>query len=195
MDTVALFFFVHNELDWHTVLMNGGEGSGSGSGSGWGSGSGGNNLPGGGDNGGNNPGGPNPNDGWTPHNYQYQRKQNGSHYTSRYIDPSTVLSTYNPAEDNPPQSDRELSVLLDYRFSTRVRDLGYENWNVQNAFPSDSITDKIAKARLFNHIYDHRADLPIAYRQMDARSQDVTPWDRVEISSFLINSLNRSDKK
>lgn len=190
MDIIVFLFFT-NELDWHTVIMDSGWGSGSGSASG--SGSGGNNLPGGGGNNGNNSGGPNPNDTWRPYNYEHQPKEKGGRYTSTYIQPSTVLPNYNPAEDTPPKTDRQLSVLLDYRFNKRVQQLGYCNWNVQNAFPSDSLTDQIAKKMLFNHIFDHKTDIPTAYNQINVRL-DVTPWDNVQITSYLINSLNRSNK-
>jgi hypothetical protein len=71
--------------------------------------------------------------------------------------------------------------------------LGYSNWNVQNAFPSGSLTDQIAKKMLFNHIFDHKTDIPTAYNQINVWL-DVTPWDNVQITSYLINSLNRSSK-
>lgn len=186
MDTIIFLFFT-NEFDWHTVIMDSVSGSGSGSGSG------GNKLPDGGGNNGNNSGGPNPNDTWRPYNYEHQPKEKGGRYTSTYIQPSTVLPNYNPVEDTPPKTDRQLSVLLDYRFNTRVKQLGYLNWNVENAFPSGSLTDQIAKKMLFNHIFDHKTDIPTAYKQINV-SLDDTPWDNVQITSYLINSLNRSNK-
>lgn len=206
IDTIVLFLFINDEFDSNTVMMNSGEGSA------------GNNIPDGSNNsggvpnpngGGNNPGGgPNPNGAdnawvaydpeannrpWRPFNYEHLYKENESRYSSTYVDPSTVLPNYDPAENKPPKNDRELSVLLDHRFSTQVRKLGYANWNVQKAFPSESSTDIAARCQLFCHIYEHQADLKTAFKQMDAGAV-VTPWDKVEITSFLINSLNRSNK-
>lgn len=194
IDTIVLFLFINDEFDLHTVLMNSGEGSG------------GNNLPDGGNNSG---GGPNPNGGgdntwvaydpeannrpWRPFNYEHLYKENESRYSSTYVDPSTVLANYDPTGDKSPQTDRELSVLLDHRFSTQVRKLGYANWNVQKAFPSESSIDIVARSKLFCHIYENQEDLKTAFKQMDANAV-VTPWDKVEITSFLINSLNRSNK-
>ena len=172
------FFFFYYEFNWYTVMMDSGDNSG------------GNNLSGGGSgNNGTNPGG-DPN--WKPFSYEHLPKENKSRYSSSYIQPSSVLETYNPAADMPAQTDRELSLLLDYKFSTKVRELGYNNWNIQNTFPSNSWTDRMAKSRLLNHIIKYKADLPSAFRQVDI-STDVPKWNKVKVTSYLINSLNRSN--
>jgi len=59
---------------------------------------------------------------------------------------------------------------MDYRFEKEVRKLGINYWNVDNTFPSNSLTDRIARARLLNHIIKYKADLPSAYRQIDVSS-------------------------
>jgi hypothetical protein len=78
-----------------------------------------------------------------------------------------------------------------YRFEIQVRELGYRCWDVKHTFPSNSLTDKTARARLLSHILTHKQDLPSAYHQIDI-SLDTPRWDKVKITSFLINSLNRS---
>jgi hypothetical protein len=153
-----------------------------------GDGSGGSNLPNG-DNNGMNPGGKPP---YKPYNYQHLHKENGSPYTSTYKDPSSVLEIYNPATNKPPQNDRELGILLGYKFNKDVRTLGYNNWTIKNTFPSNDFTDRISRAKLFNHIMKYRRDIPTAFNQVDI-SSDTPKWDQVMVTSFLVNSLNRSD--
>ena len=173
------FYFVNYEFNWYIVMMDSGENSG------------GNNLPGGGGSG-NNGSDPGGKPDWKPANYENLRKEDDSPYSSTYVQPSSVLETYNPADNNPPQTDKQLSVLIDYRFETRVRKLGFNNWNVHYIFPGNNMTDRIARARLLNHILKYKSDLPRSYRQLDV-SSDVPRWKEVAVTSFLINSLNRSN--
>jgi hypothetical protein len=112
-------------------------------------------------------------------------------YDTPYVDTASVLTTYNPEGDIPPKTDRELSVLLEYRFEHYIRKLGYNNWNVEKAFSGDSYVDRISRAKLYNHIFDNKEYIPKAYKQMEAKSES-TPWDKVEITSHLICSLQRS---
>ncbi len=121
---------------------------------------GGGNNPGSGFNSpGNNPNGsPNPGGGpgWRPYHYLPGIREHGERYPVDNPSPALVLETYNPADHIPAQSDKQLGVLIDYRFVHQVRSMGYINWNILNIFPSDSMVDKIAKERLLAHIYDHR---------------------------------------
>ena len=105
------------------------------SGSGGGSSSGGPNNPGGGNNsgGGNNPGG------WSPFHYVPGVREDGSFYSVDSPSPSLVLQNYNPAGDVPVKSDKELGVLIDFRYHHGVRAMGYRNWRISNVFPSDSM--------------------------------------------------------
>lgn len=158
------------------------------SGSGGGSSSGGPNNPGGGNNsgGGNNPGG------WSPFHYVPGVREDGTFYPVDSPSPSLVLQTYNPAGDVPVKNDKELGVLIDFRYHHGVRAMGYSNWRISNVFPSDSMVDRIAKERLLAHIYDHRSELSSAYAQMDMLS-GRPKWESVKITSYLITSLNYSN--
>ena len=127
---------------------------------------------------------------WRPFNYKDHPNKRGIEVIP-YIHTDYILNSYNPEGDIPPKTDRELSVLLDYRFEHKVRSLGYKHWNVDKAFPDDTIVDKISKARLYNHIYDNKKYLGPTFNQMDFKS-DNTPWDKVIITSQLINSLQKS---
>lgn len=160
-------------------MMNSGSGSG-------------NNMPGGSNNGGNSGGGGGPGPLWQPFQYQPNVREDGRYYPPNPIPPSSVITTYNPTGNIPPQNDRELGVLLQYRFDHNVRSLGYNEWNISNAFPSNSMIDRTARARLLNHIIDHPSALASSYRQMDIRV-DTPRWNRVKITSHLINSLHNSN--
>ena len=185
----CIFYFLDFEF-YSIVFMYNGESSASGA-----SNSGGTNPAGGPSSGGGpNPGGgPDPNGytgDWRPYNYKDHPNKRGIEVIP-YIHTDYILNTYNPEGDIPPKNDRELSLLLEYRFDHNVRHLGYQNWNVDKAFPDDSIVDKISRARLYNHIYDNKKYLPSTFTQMDPKS-DTTPWDQVKITSHLINSLQTS---
>ena len=139
-------------------------------------------------------GSPNPGGkpGWSPYHYFPSVREDGQSYPENNPSPSLVLETYDPTGNIPVQNDKQLGVLIDYRFNNGVRALSYSRWNISETFPSDSIVDKIAREKLFAHIYDHRSELPSAYAQLDIRS-GTPKWDSVKVSSFLINSLNNSN--
>ena len=171
-------------LSTDILMMNSGDGSGGG------------NFPGGGSPGGDQGGGPNhgggpPGSQWRPHHYLANVREDGQSYQTHNTSPDSVLETFNPTGNIPPENDRQLGVLIDYRFEHDVRPLGWSNWTVSKIFPSNSMVDRIARARLLNHIIDHRSDIPTAYGQLDVRS-DTPRWDSVRITSYLINSLNNS---
>jgi hypothetical protein len=130
---------------------------------------------------------------WQPHEYHPSIREDGQKYPKSNSSPVSVLETYNPAGDIPPQNDKQLGVLIDYRFEHYVRPMGYAQWNVANIFPNDSMVDKIARARLLNHIYDNQSVLPTAYKELDCFS-GIPKWNSVTITSYLINSLNNSNK-
>jgi hypothetical protein len=141
----------------------------------------------------NQGGGPNPGPpGWRPYAYLAHIREDGGSYPMNNTSPASVLQTYDPAGSLPVQSDRQLGVLIDYRFEHYVRAMGYSNWNVANIFPSNSMTDEIAKQRLFGHIFDHKSELASAYEQMDMLS-GTPKWHAVKVTSYLINSLNNSN--
>lgn len=142
----------------------------------------------------NQSGGPNPGGGprWRPYHYLPNVREDGNSYPVDNPSPALVLETYDPANNIPVQNDRQLGVLIDYRYHNQVRPLGYSRWNVATTFPSDSMVDKIAKERLLAHIYDHRSELPSAYAELDMRS-GTPKWHSVKITSYLINSLNNSN--
>lgn len=147
----------------------------------------------GGDQGGNtNPGGGPQKPQWQPFKYSPYVKEDGQPYPQD-TSPASVLETYNPTSNIPPQNDKELGVLIDYRFAHYVRRLGYSKWNVSKIFPSNGIIDSIAKQMLLAHIFEHKSDLPTAYSQLDLKS-GTPKWDNVKVTSFLINSLNNSQK-
>lgn len=148
---------------------------------------GGTNVPGSNQSGGSNPGG---GSGWRPFHYSSNVREDGNSYTSG-ASPSLVLQTYDPKGNIPVQNDRQLGVLIDYRFNNGVKSLSYDQWNIANTLPSDSMVDKIAREKLLAHIFDHRSVLPTAYRQLNFI--DGTPkWNSVKVTSYLINSLNNS---
>ena len=155
---------------------------------------GGNNSSGGGNNGSGPGGGPGggPRFNWQPHNYVNLPKENGSRYTPLPTPPSSVVDTYDPRGTIPPASDKQLGVLMDYRFAHNVRSTGFNNWDVSHTFPSNSMVDRISRARLLNHIIKYKSDIPSAFNQLDV-SLDTPKWERVRITSFLINSLNHSN--
>lgn len=161
------------------------------------------NNPGGGSSGGNESGGPgsdpsggpNPGGGpdWHPFQYQDTVREDGWRYDAHHNTSTvSVLQTYDPAGDVPVQNDKELGVLLDYRFTHQIRGLGYSHWNIAKTFSSDNMVDHTAKQRLLAHIYDHRSRLPTAYGQLDLRNGSPK-WGSVKITSVLINSLNHSN--
>lgn len=139
-------------------------------------------------------GGPNPGGGpqWRPFEYQSNVREDNQRYPMSNISPVSVLETYDPTGNIPPQNDRELGVLMDYNFNHKVRSLGFDCWNVKNTFPSDSLVDKSAKSRLLVHIYDNRSRLPTAYKQLDLLNGGPK-WEAVSITSYLINSLHNSN--
>jgi len=167
----------YGELGTDILMMNSGDGSGGG------------NFPGGGQGGGPG-GGPPPGYPGGPPLYLANVREDGQ-YPTHNTWPVSVIETYNPTGDIPPQNDRQLGVLMDYRFGNDVRPLGWANWTVSKVLPSNSMVDRIARARLLNHIIDHRSSIPTAYVQMDV-SSDTPRWDSVRITSYLINSLNNS---
>jgi hypothetical protein len=161
-----------------------------------GNGSGGGDLPVGGNYSGNQGGGPNPGGGphgpqWHPYHYSANVREDGQTYQTGNTSPASVLWTYDPTGQLPPQNDRQLGILIDYRFEHNVRSLGFERWTVSNTFPGDSLVDRTARERLLAHIFEHRSNLPTAYGQLDLRS-DRPKCDSVRITSYLINSLNNS---
>lgn len=129
---------------------------------------------------------------WRPHHYDPSVREDGQKYETPNTSPVSVLETYDPTGHIPPQNDKQLGVLIDYRFEHNVRWLGYENWNVSNTLPNNSFVDKIAKQRLLAHIIEHRSDLPTAYRELDLNS-GTPKLDSVKITSYIINSLNNSN--
>ncbi len=177
-----LFFYVSEEPNWHIIIMNSGDNPG------------GTNSSGGGNNGigpGGGPGG-GPRSNWQPHNYVDLPKEDGSRYTPLPTASSSVLNTYDPTGNIPPANDKQLGVLMDYRFAHNVRATGFNNWDVSHTFPSNSMVDRISRARLLNHIIKYKSNIPSAFNQLDV-SLDTPKWDNVRITSFLINSLNHSN--
>lgn len=133
-----------------------------------------------------------PSDQWRPYKYPDIVGEDGEPYQT-HPSPAAVLETYDPNGSVPPSNDKELGVLLSYRFAYDVRKLGLINWKVSNAFPSDSIIDQISKQRLLAHILDNKTHLPTAFREVDAIKDGIPKWNSVTITSWLINSLNHSD--
>lgn len=155
------------------------------------------NSPGGGNLGNDQGGNTNPSGGpkwkWHPFKYGPHIKEKG-HYETFTASPETVLETYNPADDIPPMNDRQLGLLVDYRYETlyvspnKIKG----KWiTALDIFPSDSLVDKIARERLLAHIYDYRSDLPTAYKELELGS-GAPNWENLWISSYIINSLNNS---
>ena len=137
---------------------------------------------------------PNPGSGpgWQPFHYSPDVRDDGQSYPSDNPSPGLVTNTYSPIGLVPVRNDKELGVLIDYRFNDSVRPLGYKYWNIANIFPTECLIDKIARERLLAHIYEHRTEIPAAYAQLDMLSG--TPrWNNVKVTSFLINSLNNSN--
>ncbi len=156
------------------------------------------NYPEGGNPWGDQGGNPNPNPGggpqkpqWRPFEYHPNIKEKGSYPPDNHS-PASVLETYDPTGKIPPQNDKQLGVLIDYRFGQIVRPRGFYYWNVSNVFPNDNLIDNTARERLLAHIYDHRSDLPTAYKELGINN-GPPQWDKVRITSYIINSLNRSN--
>jgi hypothetical protein len=126
--------------------------------------------------------------GWRP--YPFERKENGEVYAN-IISP-WGMEGYDPTGNTPPSNNKQVGVLMKYRFEHNVRPLGYNHWTVANVFPSDSLIDKMAKTRLQGHILDSRAEIPSAFRQIDIR-KDEPNWSSVRVTSYLINSLMHSN--
>lgn len=154
---------------------------------------GGSNYPGGGNSGGDQGGSPNPGGGpqWRPYHYQ-PIKENGERYETPIASPALVLETYDPTGHIPPQNDRQLGILIEFRFEDYVRSLGYNNWNVARTLPSNSLVDKMARERLLAHIFEHKSDLPTAYKELDIKS-GTPKWNSVTITSYLLISLYHSN--
>jgi hypothetical protein len=158
-----------------------------------GSTSGGSTSGGGGFSSGSNPGGsPGGGPGWKPFHYLPMVREDGERYSDD-VNPAAVLNTYDPAGDTPVRNDKELGILIDYRFHHIVKPLGYHNWNISEIFPSDSVVDKMARARLLGHIYDNKSILLSAYKESGMSSGIPPKWASVKVTSFIINSLNHSN--
>jgi hypothetical protein len=173
--------YVTNEhLEWNMLTMSSGDNSGGG------------NIPGNHNNNSSGGGGNGGGSGWEPFDYSSTRKENGRPYRESLPSPAFIMYGYDPRGDVPPATDRQVGVLMDYRFGRFVRDLGYNHWNVANTFPSDSIIDKLARARLQSHILGNMRNIPSTYKEMDI-TKDNPSWDSVRITSHLINSLYHSN--
>lgn len=161
------------------------------------SGNGGHNFGTGGDGFGNAQGGnPNPNpgggSGGQPYHYGHNLREDGQDYPANN-NPSQALpiDVYHPAGDIPPKNDRELASLLDHRLQIKIKQIGYNNCSVFSLFHRENMVDKIAKERLFAHIYDHRYELPAAYAQLDVLN-GAPKWGRVRVTTYIIESLYNS---
>lgn len=129
---------------------------------------------------------------WRPFQYSQFAREDDRFYGTNYPT-NSGLETYYPWDEIPALNDKQLGVLLDYRFENHVRHLGYSKWTIANAFPSNSLVDRMARERLLAHIFDKKKVLVTAYKQLNLKNGDPQ-WNSVTITSFIINSLNRSTK-
>lgn len=127
--------------------------------------------------------------GWKPFDYGPNVREDGRMY-NRQSSIDDVIATYNPRSGIPPMSEKQLGVLVDYRFENGLREQGFNNWTVDKLFPYNNLVDKTARERLFTHIYNERASLVTAYREMNIGS-GAPQWKNVRVTAYLINSLNR----
>ena len=127
--------------------------------------------------------------GWKPFDYGANVREDGRLF-AREATIEAVLATYNPRSGIPPMNERQLGVLIDYRFENGLREQGFHNWTVDKLFPYDNLVDRTARERLFAHIFNERRTLVTAYREMVAGSGGPQ-WNNVRVTTYIINSLNR----
>jgi hypothetical protein len=74
---------------------------------------------------------------------------------------------YDPAGTVPPKNSRELYRLMKHRVDYQISSRGVPNVTVMTIFSKDDIINKIAKEMLFAYIFDHKEQLPIAYKALN----------------------------
>lgn len=105
--------------------------------------------------------------------------------------PSTEVNQYNPSDNLPPQNKKDLYDLMRYKLQRRV-DSGFTGHSVSSIFGYDSTTNNIAKAMLYGHILDNKAELTTAYRQIGGVSNPSWSLVNLSFTSPILISLARS---
>jgi hypothetical protein len=99
--------------------------------------------------------------------------------TAPTLPPSSALTfgptptTYNPEGTVPPSNYHELHILMEHRVNYQVVVRHASNVSVTMIFSKDNLINNIAKEMLFAYIFDHKTELPAAYRRLNI--PDGTP--------------------
>jgi len=81
--------------------------------------------------------------------------------------PNLTTTAYNPAGTVPPSNYQELYSLMEHRVEYQTNFRRVTNVTVTMIFSKDDIINKIAKEMLFAYIFDHKEEVPTAYRKLN----------------------------
>jgi len=100
---------------------------------------------------------------------------------------------YDPSGTVPPSNTRELYRLIRHRVDYQINVRGLSNVTVTTIFARDDIVNRIAKEMLFAYIFDHRQQLPTAYRALNLPDGPIR-WHYVIVNhgSPLMKVLRRN---
>ena len=100
---------------------------------------------------------------------------------------------YDPSGTVPPSTTRELYRLIRHRVDYQINVRGLSNVTVTTIFAKDDIVNRIAKEMLFAYIFDHRQQLPTAYRALNLPDGPIR-WHYVIVNhgSPLMKVLRRN---
>jgi hypothetical protein len=99
--------------------------------------------------------------------------------TGPSLPPSSALTfgptptTYDPEGTVPPRNYHELHILMEHRVNYQMVVRRVSNVTVTMIFSKDDIINNISKEMLFAYIFDHKAELPAAYKRLNI--PDGTP--------------------
>lgn len=101
---------------------------------------------------------------------------------------------YDPSGSIPPANNQDLYRLIVYKLTRHWGFTGASTTvSVSQLFGKDTMVNNIAKQMLYAHILDHKAELPIAFTQLDPLNHPGR-WASVSISltSPIVISLKNS---
>lgn len=106
-------------------------------------------------------------------------------------------SAYDPSGVIPPSNAHEVGRLLEYRIlrTNSTMDCSSQNFSISRLIGGDNPVNNIAKQIIYAHVFDHKDELPTAYRQLDPlNAPRGARWGKVciTLTSPLMKSLKDS---
>jgi hypothetical protein len=89
------------------------------------------------------------------------------------FNPPSYATNYDPSGNVPPRNYEELYSLMEYRGNYHLNVRGTAHVTASMMFSKDDIVNKIAKEMLFAYIFDHKEELPTAYRGLNVPNGNV----------------------